>query len=66
MSEQACEKCGSVDIYTCYHAKGCNREKCSCTRCGYNDHNKRRDEHLHRHCHGCSWDWCDDVGGSGE
>ena len=46
-----CTKCGSKDISTTYHR---NRNGCSFTQ-----HNQDTNEHLHRTCRNCSYDWCD-------
>lgn len=56
-----CPKCGSKDIHTSYHAPGCSKESCNCNQCNYNDHSKEHDEHLHRYCRGCRYDWIDPV-----
>jgi hypothetical protein len=57
----ACMKCGSDDIYTRYHARGCEKEACSCSRCDYSSLSRRHDEHLHRMCRGCGFDWIAEV-----
>lgn len=54
---QSCAKCGGSDVATFYHARGCDREHCSCKNCGYSDHAKSHDEHLHFYCRTCQFDW---------
>lgn len=56
-----CSKCGSDDIGTTYHKQGCGKASCSCATCSYGSHAKSHDEHLHRFCRGCGFDWLDAV-----
>ena len=60
-----CEKCLSDEIRTVYHKQGCSDEACRCATCAYGSHAKRHDEHLHRFCQGCHFDWTDDVAAGG-
>lgn len=61
ISPVACAKCGGTEIGRIYHARGCDRDICSCSKCGYSDHNKDHDEHLHRYCRDCRYDWVEPV-----
>lgn len=60
---ERCEKCGQTDIATQYHARHCHATECSFSRCWYGSHSKRHDEHLHRTCRTCGYDWTQDVVG---
>jgi hypothetical protein len=50
---EGCSKCGSTEIATIYHRFEYD--------CGWSDKTKVDHEHLHRHCRGCSYDWCDPI-----
>ncbi len=62
----SCVKCGSEDIHTAWHKSGFD--------CLYGSNTSPHDEHLHRHCRGCGYDWADkpmdakerEKGGGGE
>ncbi len=56
-----CPKCGADDLWTSYHAPGCTRKHCSCSNCGAASNAQRHDEHLHRGCRVCHFDWTEDV-----
>ncbi len=57
----SCPKCGSTDISMSYHKQGCSDLNCSCAECSWGSHHNQHDEHLHRHCRGCQYDWIDPV-----
>lgn len=55
----ACTKCGGVNIAVTYHNTYYGRNGC-----GLNTQRWRSDEHLHRTCQTCSWDWTEDCVGT--
>ena len=50
---QKCPKCGGDDICTRYHPTVYFSYACS-----YRDCSHEGDEHLHRYCRRCAYDWC--------
>jgi len=48
-----CKKCGSIDIAVFYHS--CWGD------CDYGDKHKRQEEHLHKNCRKCGYDWVEDC-----
>ena len=51
-----CIKCKSENVETKYHLdfRACSRNVCG-------SFNKRDDEHLHKYCNTCGYDWTEDT-----
>ena len=49
---RTCPKCGGSDMYDRYHRQRTFGEDCS-----FSDIHRSGDEHIHRFCRTCQYDW---------